>query len=105
LISVTFTAPDDKIFATRPDSIIRPKISGTGWALFSRYIAAQRPVISVDGLSSTPTQTVTAPELETLIQQQLPSPLKATLRPYQFINVQLDDKAQKRIHLRTKNID
>jgi len=96
---VNFTAPDDKIFATRPDSIIKPKISGTGWALFRRYITAQRPVINVDDLSSLPTQTVSASELETLIQRQLPTQLRAGLRSYQFVNIQLDDKAQKRIPL------
>lgn len=97
-IEVTYNLPEDKIFATPPPASITPRISGTGWALFTRYITAQRPNITLD-LDNTPSQTISAPRLETLIQQDLPAPLSAGLRAYQSIAVQLDNKASKRIPL------
>ncbi len=97
-VEVAYNLPEDKIFATPPLASITPQISGTGWALFTRYITAQRPNITLD-LDNTPAQTISAPRLETLIQQDLSAPLKAGLRAYQSITVQLDDKAGKRIPL------
>lgn len=98
-VEVAYNLPEDKIFAAPPLATITPQISGTGWALFTRYITAQRPNITLD-LDNTLTQTISAPRLETLIQQDLPAPLHTKLRAYQSITVELDDKARKRIPLR-----
>ncbi len=95
-LEITYTLPDDKIFATPPPATITPKISGTGWALFRRYLSAQRPEINLT-LENTPNQTISASRLETAIQSRLSSPLTASLRAYQSISVQLDDKAGKKI--------
>ncbi len=95
-LEVSYTLPDDKIFAMPPPTTITPKISGTGWALFGRYIRAQRPEIPIT-LENTPNQTISASRLETAIQGRLPGPLTAALRGYQSITVRLDDKAGKRI--------
>ena len=96
LLEVSYTLPDDKIFATSPPATITPRISGTGWALFGRYVRAQRPEIPIT-LENTPNQTISASRLETAIQSRLPSPLTAALRGYQSIAVRLDDKAGKLI--------
>jgi len=96
LLEVSYTLPDDKIFATSPPATITPRISGTGWALFGRYVRAQRPEIPIT-LENTPNQTISASRLETAIQSRLPSPLTAALRGYQSIAVRLDDKAGKPI--------
>lgn len=95
-LEVSYILPDDKIFATSPPATITPRISGTGWALFGRYIRAQRPEIPIT-LENTPNQTISASRLETAIQSRLPGPLTAALRGYQSITVRLDDKAGKRI--------
>jgi len=96
LLEVSYTLPDDKIFATSPPATITPRISGTGWALFGRYVRTQRPEIPIT-LENTPNQTISASRLETAIQSRLPSPLTAALRGYQSIAVRLDDKAGKPI--------
>jgi len=95
-LEINYTIPDDKIFAAPLPKTITPKISGTGWALFSRYLRAQRPEINLM-LENTPNQIISASQLETAIQSRLPSPLTAKLRTFQSITVQLDDKARKRI--------
>jgi len=95
-LDITYTLPDDKIFATPPPATITPKISGTGWALFTRYLRAQRPKINLT-LENTANQTISASRLETAIQGRLPGPLTASLRSYQSINLRLDDKASKKI--------
>lgn len=97
-LEINYTLPDDKIFATPPPPIITPEISGTGWALFRRYLSAQRPKINLT-LQNTRNQTISASQLETAIQRRLSGKLTAKLRTYQSISVQLDDKARKRIPL------
>lgn len=95
-LDITYTLPGDKIFETPPPATITPKISGTGWALFSRYLRAQRPKINLK-LDNTAIQTISASRLETAIQSRLSSPLTASLRSYQSIDIRLDDKAGKKI--------
>lgn len=97
-IEIAYKLPEDKIFATPPPTSTTPKINGTGWALLSRYIRAQRPDITLD-IDNKPNQTIGASRLETLIQRQLPAQLNAGLYAYQSISVQLDDKAGKLIPL------
>lgn len=95
-LDISYTLPDDKIFATAPPTTITPQISGTGWALFSRYLRSQRPKINLT-LENIPNQTISASRLETAIQSRLANPLTAKLRSYQSVTVFLDDKAGKRI--------
>ncbi len=97
-LEISYTLPDDKIFAIPPPATITPKISGTGWALFGRYLRAQRPKILIT-LENISNPSISASELETAIQKRLPNLLTAELRTYQSITVQLDDKAGKRIPL------
>lgn len=95
---ISFTLPEGKTFVETPINIVKATLEGEGWDLISNYIKNRNDTVSFE-LAELPSQAFNSSAIIDKIQSNLPDNIDVNDVNTDFIFVQIENQAEKKVPL------